>query len=308
MIEQIERDSGKYPASKLLEEGRKLLRDAGIDNDRQEALMFLSEACGKPELTWLQTERFVSAEEKNRFEAFLKRRIAGEPVQYILGYAWFYGYRFHVSPDVLIPRFDTENLVEAALKRAEEIEAEDKEVPDKMVPGKEGLRVLDLCTGSGAIGLSFAAERAKKGKSTLLDLLDISPDALRMARKNAEEIYPEARLYQSDLFAAMDPDSTYDMILSNPPYVTAEEMEELPIDVKDHEPHLALFGGSDGLDFYRKITMEAGNYLKPGGYLIFEIGCHQAEEVKNLLETNGYSKVEVIRDLSGLDRVVSACK
>jgi len=90
--------------------------------------------------------------------------------------------------------------------------------------------------------------------------------------------------------------------------VTAEEMEELPIDVKDHEPHLALFGGSDGLDFYRKITKEAGNYLKPGGYLIFEIGCHQTEAVKNLLETNGYSKVEVIRDLSGLDRVVSACK
>ncbi len=308
MIEQIERDSGKYPASKLLEEGRKLLRDAGIDNDRQEALMFLSEAYGKPDLTWFQTEFLVSAEEKNRYEAFLNRRIAGEPVQYILGYAWFYGYRFQVTPGVLIPRFDTENLVETALKKAEEIEAKDKAVPDKMVPGKEGLRVLDLCTGSGAIGLSFAAERAKKEKSTLLDLLDISPDALRVARKNAEEIYPEANFYQSDLFSELEQDCTYDMILSNPPYVTAEEMEELPIDVKDHEPHLALFGGSDGLDFYRKITMEAGNYLKPGGYLIFEIGCHQTEAVKNLLETNGYSKVEVIRDLSGLDRVVSACK
>lgn len=231
-------------------------------------------------------EREVQPDALDTLNAMLARRAAGEPVQYILKRADFMGLTFYVDERVLIPRQDTETLVENAL------------IAITPLPEVE---VLDLCTGSGCIGLSLGslAPRAQ------VTLSDVSRDALDVAKKNAELLSVAVTLRQGDLFQAVGR-RRYDLIVSNPPYVPRGELAGLQTEVR-HEPAIALDGGVDGLDFYRRIAAEAPAHLNPEGLVYLEVGIGQAGAVKALLESFIHCRESgIIKDLNGIDRVVWA--
>ena len=219
------------------------------------------------------------------------RTLAGEPLAYSLGEWEFYGLKLHITPDVLIPRDDTCAVTTLAINQALIL--------------KEDPRVLDLCTGSGCIGLAIAS-RVKDARVTLAD---ISKDALAVAKKNASLNHLTGRVSCVQADALGKPSSflgKFDMIVSNPPYVTSSEMLELPVSVKNYEPHLALHGGDDGLIFYRSIIDNYSEALKPGGYLCFEFGMGQGDDVCNLLENKGYTILERSSDYNNRERACLA--
>lgn len=259
------------------------LEKAGIgeaEADALELLLFLKKWSRSD--YFLYRENPLEIEEEQELERLLKEREKRIPLQHITGTAWFYGRPFTVSGEVLIPRFDTEILVQEVLRR----------VPEK------DRAILDLCTGSGCIAVTLKLE----GDYASVAASDISPEALKIAKRNADALQADICFYESDLFREVP--GTFDVIVSNPPYITAKEMEALEPEVKDHDPALALFGGTDGLDFYRRILSEAAAHLKTGGLVFFEIGALQAEAVLKLLHTAGFTGTGVIRDLAGHDRVV----
>lgn len=220
-----------------------------------------------------------------------QRLLAGEPIAYVLGEWDFYGMRLRVNRDVLIPRDDTCALTALAIKKALFLEQDP--------------RILDLCTGSGCIGLAVAS-RVKDARVTLAD---ISKEALAVAKANITEQKLSARVTCVQADALAEPPAflgKFDLIVSNPPYITAKEMEELDTSVKDYEPHLALFGGEDGLDFYRSIADKYRAALKPGGFLCFEFGMGQGDAVCGILEQNGYTILERTRDYNQIERAVLA--
>ncbi len=226
----------------------------------------------------------ISSEDVVSFEKMFARRLEGEPIQYILGYWEFMGIKFLVNENVLIPRLDTEVLIDYVLGN---IVKKDDEF-------------IDMCTGSGCIGISvLALSEAKKAT-----LVDISSAALELAKENAKinSVYDRLELIESDLFNKLE-EKKVDFILSNPPYIKKSALETLSEEVKK-EPVLALDGGESGLDFYERIVADSKNYLKNGGHLIFEIGHDQGEEVSELLKKNGFEDIEVIKDLANLDRIV----
>ena len=215
----------------------------------------------------------------------------GEPLAYILGQWDFYGMRLVVNSDVLIPRDDTCAVTALAINRA-------------LFLGKNP-RVLDLCTGSGCIGLAIAS-RVKDARVTLAD---VSPNALAVAKKNIALQKLTGRVSCMQVDALKDPDpflGKFDMIVSNPPYITAQEMLDLPKSVSDYEPHLALAGGEDGLEFYRSIASRFSNALKPGGFLCFEFGAGQGDAVCDILQMNSYTILERSRDYNDRERAVIA--
>ena len=221
------------------------------------------------------------------------RMLAGEPLAYILGRWSFYGLDLTVTPDVLIPRDDTMAVVDLALELSQR----------HKLPASP--RILDLCTGSGCIGLALAS-RIKDARVTLAD---ISPKALKIAKKNTTDLKLTGRVscIQAD---ALQPASRFlgqfDLLISNPPYITAEDMRELEVSVRDYEPHLALFGGEDGLDFYRSIVMNYGPAIKPGGYLCFEFGQGQEDAVCWILEANDFEVMSLRKDTGDIIRAVLA--
>ena len=219
-------------------------------------------------------------------EDAVARTGAGEPLQYVFKKAPFYGFWFDVDERVLIPRFDSEILVNEVLTA---------------IPETGRTDVLDLCAGSGCLGLTIGALR----KDARITLSDISGGALEVARKNAEKLGVDASIVKSDLFAAVE--GAFDVIVSNPPYIRTGEIETLDENVRAHEPRLALDGGAEGLAFYRRIAKDAGRFLKENGRIFLEIGYDEAESVTALLEKNGFSEIRVVRDLALKDRVVSAC-
>ena len=224
-------------------------------------------------------EAFLSA-----FSKGVERLRAGEPVQYVLSEAFFYGYPFYVDRNVLIPRLDTEILVSEVLREV------------------KGGSVLDLCTGSGCIGITLK----KECPAFDMTLADLSEGALSVATRNAGALGAEVKIVHSDLFSEVS--ERFDVVVSNPPYICSGEIETLDRNVKDFEPRLALDGTEDGLFFYRAIAREAGAHLKEGGRIYFEIGCDQGETVAEILRDNGFREVKVIKDLAGLPRVVKALK
>ena len=222
-----------------------------------------------------------------RLESMLDRRTAGEPVQYILGSADFMGMRFEVTPEVLIPRQDTETLAEAAL------------IDLRGRPG--GPALLDLCAGSGCIGLSLAS----LAPGARVTLSDISREALDIARRNAHALGVRVELRHGDLFAAVGRER-FDVIASNPPYIPRQQLSELQREVR-FEPRLALDGGEDGLDFYRRIAEEAGRHLNAGGSVYLEVGIDQASAALALLKEHlPCLEAGTIKDLNGIERVVFA--
>ena len=222
-------------------------------------------------------------------ESYMARRLLGEPVDHILGWREFFGRRFHISADVLSPRADTETLIRGTLKR---------------LNASTQTHILDLGTGSGAIGLTMLAEVPQ----TNLTATDISNAALAIARKNAETLglLERARFRQGEWWSAVSPKSVFDMILSNPPYISDAAMETLDVEVSNYDPDIALRGGVDGLDPYHIIIAGAAAHLKSGGWLGLEIGFDQAGALKNLLEAGPWRNIRVDKDLGGLDRAVWA--
>lgn len=236
-------------------------------------------------------ELYASQEVCDKMAQAVERVLQGEPLAYVLEQWDFYGLTLHLTKDVLIPRDDTCAVTSLAISQA-------------LFLGS-GPRILDLCTGSGCIGLAIAS-RVVDAKVTCAD---ISKEALAVAKRNITEHKLGARVscVQADALKPATPFlGKFDMIVSNPPYVTTREMEELPHSVKDYEPHLALHGGSDGLDFYRSIVENYTPALKNGGYLCFEFGMGQAEDVCRILEQKGYTILECTNDFSGIQRAVIA--
>lgn len=258
------------------------------------------------------------------------RRAAGEPLQYIVGSQEFMGIEFRVDPRVLIPRMDTETLVENALSIIRDGRLVDE---GARVVGERGAwNVLDLCTGSGAIGISIAKlaevavhtgdsqlsrrdeklneEKTKQlAKSIKVTLTDISEGALDVARENARlnGVEGNVKAVCGDLFSPFKKlfkKQKFDMIVSNPPYIESKAIDSLQREIRDHEPMVALDGGADGLDFYRRIASEAPDYLEDGGVILLEIGDTQGQAVKALLGDAGFTHTRVICDLAGRDRVV----
>ena len=262
---------------------------AGRDGAAAEARMLVGHVLGL-DLTGLTVgaTRAVDGDAAQRLAAAARRRIAGEPLQRILGSAWFHGLEFRLAPETLVPRPDTETLVEAVLAR---------------FPVDEPFVFADLGVGSGAVLVAVLAARPHAfGVGT-----DLSEPALVAARANAElnGVAERARFVRGS-YAAMAAPGAFDAIVSNPPYIATAEIETLDAEVRLHDPMLALDGGGDGLDAYRAIAPQAVRALKPGGLLAVEIGWRQGGDVGGLLADHGFEGVETLRDLAGRDRVVAA--
>ena len=276
----------------LLKEGQEILEAAGIEEAGLDAWLLLEYESGKNRAYYFAHCKEEADEEiKTPYMEKIRKRAQHIPLQHLTHQGYFMGYEFFVNENVLVPRQDTEVLVEEALSLIKE-----KEVP----------QILDMCTGSGCILLSILLER----EDALGTGVDLSEKALSVAEKNRETYHLETRaeLIKSDMFQSgyfEGKKESFDIIVSNPPYIPTEEIEKLQAEVRFHDPFMALDGKEDGLHFYRIIAKNAGEYLKPGGFLACEIGCDQGEDVKKMFESCGFSDVKVIKDLAGLDRVVS---
>lgn len=305
--------NGNLTYGEVYREGAAQLGKAGIEEAALDARILLEFVCGTDRNTLLaHGDLDVSEEEYGRYSGLIGRRASRVPLQHLTGGQDFMGLTFLVNSDVLVPRQDTEVLVEEVMKQLH-----------------DGMRILDLCTGSGCILLSllyYSNDCVGVG-------VDLSEKALVLAGKNYErlrEARPEikARFLQGDLFGALvtaaenqaderaaaddgrpdesvnGPKEQFDIIVSNPPYIKTSVIDTLMPEVREHEPVMALDGGADGLVFYHRIAEDAGKYLSGGGMLFFEIGCEQAEDVCKIMEEAGFREIAVVKDFAGLDRVV----
>ena len=238
------------------------------------------------------------------YAALLERRRKGEPIQYITGECEFYGLPFRVTPDVLIPRPETEHLVEQALALTKKLgapglDSETWESTDSAPPR----RILDVGTGSGAIAIALASHLPK----AVITAIDISDRALEVAKWNANRngFADHIRFFQGDLLSPVAGER-FEIIVSNPPYVPDSDRALIAVEVREHEPHVALFGGHDGLEIYRRLIPAAHAALVPGGYLAFEFGFSQMPDIESLLQKAGFQNIEFTHDLQGIPRVASA--
>lgn len=270
------------------------LAAAGVPDAGAEAEYLAAGALGiKRHALFTDSARRLDGAERGRLAAFIKRRAAREPAQYILGETDFRGHVIRLTPDVLIPRPETELLVDEALRAA---------------GGAHGLTVIDICTGSGCVAVSLAAEL----KNARVLAADVSAKAIAVAGENARinGVADRIGLFCGDLFAPLDGagmGKAAAIITANPPYVPDADMDSLEPEVREHEPRLALSGGNDGLTFIRRIIDAAPEYLCPAGWLIMEFGWGQAEIVASLAARSGaYQAVEVVKDLCGIERILRA--
>lgn len=275
-----------------LETRKKLLANEDAQFAGMLARQLLCHFSGKTQEQFLtDREKYASEEICEQVQQATARLLAEEPIAYVLGEWEFYGLPLYVDKNVLIPRDDTCAVATLAIEKARSLQADP--------------RVLDLCTGSGCIGLAVAS-RVKDARVTLAD---ISKDALAVAKKNVMRHNLSGRVSCIQADAMGKPSAflgKFDIIVSNPPYITGQEMRELPTSVSEYEPHLALYGGDDGLDFYRSIAKNYAAALKPGGFLCFEFGMGQGDGVCRILEENQYTILERTRDYNGVERAVMA--
>lgn len=274
----------------LYKVGTVKLAEEGIEEFSLDAWYLLEYVTGVSKAMYFaEPDRAVSEENADRYIDCIRRRAAHIPLQHITGEQEFMGYPFCVNEHVLIPRQDTEILVEEAIQVM-----------------RPKMKVLDMCTGSGCIVLSILKMCREKYYMTDLQGIgaDVSEEALKVARENGRRLGVPVTWIQSDLFAKIPEEEKYDVIVSNPPYIETAVIDTLQEEVRLHDPYIALDGKEDGLYFYRRIISEAGKYLKMQGKLMFEIGCDQAEAVEELMKNAGYEQITVKKDLAGLDRVV----
>jgi release factor glutamine methyltransferase len=305
----------------LFRQGVLQLRAASVPSFTLAAELLLLHVTGR-DRTWLYAhpEEVLSPENAERYFSLIRRRADGEPTQHLTGEQEFWGLEFEVTPDVLIPRPETEHLIEVALDRLAVREVRAGR-PTQFAGA--GLSIADIGTGSGCIAISLARELpAAKIYAT-----DISKAALDMAKRNAARLgfADRIRFLESDLLEAFQPKSLgaqnaaprtdarhspllLDLIISNPPYVGLREAESLPIEVRDHEPRVALYGGEEGYELYGALVPQAARFLKPGGLLILELGHNSLPAVQPLLDTPEWYAIGVTNDLAGVPRVLSAQK
>ena len=279
----------------LLKEGTQILINGGIEEARLDAWLLLGYTAGITRAWYYAHDDQKPGQEiADRYRELCTRRAERLPLQHLTGKAYFMGYEFDVDERVLIPRQDTEILAEEALR---------------LLADKRSPEILDMCTGSGCLLLSILMEKEDAHGTGV----DISEGALAVAEKNRKNLHLEERalLVKSDTFSgeyfqknSSEHPMEYDMLISNPPYIPTADIQQLMDEVRLHDPVLALDGKEDGLYFYRRITEEALRYLKPGGWLLYEIGCDQGEAVSRIMRTNDFSHIAVKKDLAGLDRVV----
>ena len=269
---------------------RRELKAAGVDNAQMEARELVCYGADKSREQFVRDmSLYVADVVENRIRALVQRRLDGEPVAYIIGEWEFYGLPLDVSRDVLIPRMDTELLAERAIMLAR--------------GAGEGARVLDLCAGSGCVGLAVAANVPQ----SRVVLADISEGALRVCKQNVRRCGLNAQVVCMLADATQQPSSTFwdfDVIVCNPPYIPTGDIPGLDVSVKDYEPHLALDGGTDGLEFYRAIAEKWGNALRLDGTLVFEVGVGQVGDVEMILAKNGFTDIKTYQDTAGIWRVV----
>lgn len=271
----------------LLLQGISILKEDNIDDANIKARIILSDLLDKnKEYLMIHDEDEIEDGLNKIFLEKIERLKKHEPLQYIINKQEFMGYEFYVDKNVLIPQPDTENLVEEIIYLSEKIR-------------KKELRILDMCTGSGAIAISIS----KLINNSLVYASDISKKALKIAEENSSRNQANVLFFESDLFDQISELYKFDIIVSNPPYIETDTIKILSEEVKN-EPIIALDGGKDGLDFYRKISKKAKNYLNKGGYLAFEIGYNQKIDVEKLLKENEYKNIYSRKDLSGNDRIV----
>jgi release factor glutamine methyltransferase len=264
-------------------------RGRGIESPRLDAELLLGHALGLTRIQLIvDSKRPLASEELARVRDLVKRRRAREPIAYILGQREFYGRVFRVDRRVLVPRPDTEALVDVALERTRAVSM--------------AMRALDLCTGSGCVAITLARERPTAG----VFASDVSDDALAVARDNAVRLGAyNVAWRRGDLFDAVEPSRRFDLVTANPPYIAAGEVPTLPLDIRQFEPHLALSAGDDGLDVLRRLVARAPTHLAAGGVLATEVGAGQAAAVVAMFEGAGFADVEVRRDYGRIERVVS---
>ena len=277
--------TGTWTVRSLLAWSREWLQKKGAESPRLDSELLLAHALGCDRVRlYIDADKPLGPDELARFKPLIQRRGAREPVAYILSTKEFYGRPFEVGPGVFIPRPETELLVQAVLSAL-----------DPAVPAQ----LLDLCAGSGAVGVSIAAERPQ----AQVDLVELSPPAAACARRNADKHAPgRVRVFEGDLYAALPPETRYHAIAANPPYVPASHGRQLARDILDHEPHLALFGGDDGLAVVRAVIAGLRDRLLPGGLFVTEIDPSQGQTASALLREAGLTQIRVERDLAGLDR------
>jgi len=276
----------------IIIEGRNAFEDitttAALDT---ELLVCHVLACSKLDIL-MHPDRELNSDEVQKLHDIFEKRVSGWPVQYLIGTEGFMGLEFEVTPSVLIPRPDTELLVEKVIE---------------LVNNKKGVRILDIGTGSGAISISLAHYL----KTAYVDTVDISKEATAVARKNAirNDVQDRVTFFSGDLFGPVEAGMRYDVIVSNPPYIPSKDIDGLQVEVAVHEPRLALDGGQDGYDFYRRIINESSAYLNDIGVLAFETGHDQAQTIADLmLESGSYEGMAIYEDLAGIERVVIGFK
>ena len=273
----------------ILENTSRFFASKGLENARLQAELLLAAVLGVKRLDlYLQFERPLHSSEVDRYREYVRQRLQRVPVQYITGVAAFRQLELTVTPAVLIPRPETEVLVDVALE---------------LLP--ESGRVLDLCCGSGAVALSLAQEAA----AAEVVAADVSAAALEVAKANGQRCGLAERVewHCGDLFAPFCGTEPFDLIAANPPYVRRDDLAQLAPEVRDYEPHLALDGGEDGLAYYRRIAQEAADFIRPGGYLLLEVGDGQSAAVEDLLaQSERLTEVQIRPDLNKIPRVVVA--
>ena len=274
-------------------------QDAKIAEAGTDAWLLLEYVTGLSRAAYLmEPERELTDEEETRYLALVEKRSERIPLQHLTGVQEFMGYPFQVDASVLIPRQDTEILTEMAAELL-----------------RDQMQILDLCTGSGCILISLLKLAQERGLQELVGVgTDLSGDALHTAEKNVRKLLGEdckekIHFLQGDLFGALEGGNFqkgFELIVSNPPYIPTGEIAALETEVREYDPMGALDGGADGLDFYRRISKESRKYLKKSGTLLLEIGCEQGQDVLHLLEAEGFVRLQIKKDLAGLDRVISA--
>jgi release factor glutamine methyltransferase len=270
------------------------LKEQGSESPRLEAEVLLAHSCGWARIQlYTHFEDILSPEVRAKMRELVKRRGAHEPVAYLVGYREFFSLRFEVGSGVFIPRPETETLVLESLEILKS-------------SGEPSPQVLDLCTGSGAIGIAIAVN-ASSARVTCIDKNDAP---IQFATRNAAKhsVADRVTVLQGDLFSPLSPAARFDVIVCNPPYVTTAEIERLAEDVKSYEPHAALDGGPDGLDVLRRIASEAPQRLKPGGWILFELSPEQGDAALQILRDAGFDSVAAVKDLAGALRVVKGRK
>jgi len=276
-----------WTVRRILDSTIGFLKQKGCDSPRLDAEVLLAHSrnCQRIQL-YTQYDELVTDEQRNTMRELVRRRAGAEPVGYLVGYREFFSLNFKVNRHVLIPRPDTEILVMTALD---------------VLKGVQHPRVLELCTGSGCIPVAIA----KNCASARIVAVEISEEACDVARSNiaTHDLEQRIQVRQGDLFDPIADMAKFDLIVSNPPYIAAGEMESLDADVRDHEPHLALVSGTDGFNAIRRIVAESKAFLNPGGWLMFELSPEQADATTELLSEHSYSAITIRKDLSGQARV-----